>query len=198
MKKGGELFIFNEINKKAINSIEEWLPFKSFHDDGIVELKEESFVKIIKVNPINFNLKTDLEKKAILNSYKLFLKTYGFDFQILIQSTRKDLSNQISSIYKQSENENSFNLQNVAEEYIKYLKDINQNQKSSSKNFYLIIKKMKEKKEESNIIQELNDDYYKIKECLARCGNSVYTIKDKKELIKILTSFFSYNRKLGD
>ena len=57
---------------------------------------------------------------------------------------------------------------------------------------------MKEKKEESNIIQELNDDYYKIKECLARCGNSVYVIKDKKELIKILTSFFSYNRKLGD
>ena len=177
--------------KKETNSIQEWIPFKNINMDGIVELKENSFIKIIKVNPINFNLKTELEKKAILNSYKLFLKTYNFDIQILIQSTKKDLSKQISNIYKQLENENSFNIQNIAEEHIKHLREINESKKSSSKNYYIIIKKIGDKNQVKNVIQELNDDYYKIKECLARCGNSVRDIKEKSELIEILKSFFT-------
>ena len=43
--------------------------------------------------PINFSLKSELEKDAILNSYKLFLKTFNVDLQILIQSKKEDLSN---------------------------------------------------------------------------------------------------------
>ena len=155
--------------KKEINSIQDWLPFKNIYKNGIVELKEKSFIKILKINPINFNLKTDLEKKAILNSYKLFLKTCNFDIQILIQSNKKDLSKQISNIYHQLEKENSFKINEIAEEYIKYLKEINENKKSSSKSFYLIIKKNENKNQIDMIIQELNDDYYKIKECLSRC-----------------------------
>lgn len=186
------------INKNQINSIEEWIPFKDIYEDGIIELKQKCFIKIIKVNPINFNLKTDLEKQAILNSYKLFLKTYNYDIQILIQSTKKDLSKQISNIKKQLENENNFKIDRIAEEYIKYLKQINDNKKSSSKNFYLIIKKSQDKNEVDNIIQELNDDYYKIKECLARCGNYVGEIKEKKELIQILNGYFNSQGKIGD
>ena len=42
--------------------------------------------------PINFNLRSDLEKESILNSYKIFLKTCDFDIQILVQSNKEDLS----------------------------------------------------------------------------------------------------------
>ena len=193
-----------KINKKntKINSIEEWMPFKSFYQNGVIELKDNSYIKILKATPINYNLKTDLEKKAILDSYKLFLKTYNQDIQILIQSTKKDLSKQISNIYKQSEKENNFNIQKLSEEYIKYLKQLNENKKTSSKNFYLIIKKNINKINEikdtnciNNVIQELNDDYYKIKECLARCGNNIFEIKNKEELIYILKSFFNFEKK---
>lgn len=181
--------------KNKINSIQDWLPFKNIYKNGVVELKEKSFIKILKINPINFNLKTELEKKAILNSYKLFLKTCNFDIQILIQSNKKDLSKQISNIYSELEKENGFKINEIAEEYIKYLKEINENKKSSSKNFYLIIKKNENKNQIDRIIQELNDDYYRIKECLARCGNSVSEIKEKDEVIEILYSFFHYKNK---
>ena len=36
-------------------------------ENGIIELKNKKFIKIIKIIPINYNLKSDLEKKAILN-----------------------------------------------------------------------------------------------------------------------------------
>ncbi|MFR2197219.1 MAG: hypothetical protein ACLS5Y_06695 [Clostridia bacterium] len=49
----------------------------------------------MKVNPINFNLKSNLEKDAIFKFYKIFLKTCNFDIQILIQSSKENLDKNI-------------------------------------------------------------------------------------------------------
>ena len=51
-------------------------------------MENKKYVKIAKIKPINFSLKSELEKEAILNSYKLFLKTCNFNMQILIQSNK--------------------------------------------------------------------------------------------------------------
>ena len=61
-------------------------------------MKNNSYIKIIEVKPINYNLKSNLEKEAILNSYKTFLKTCSFDIQIIVQSNKEDLSKNISII----------------------------------------------------------------------------------------------------
>ena len=90
---------------KKNNSIQEWLPFERILKNGIIKLKNNSYIKIIKIYPINFNLKSELEKEAILNSYKIFLKTCDFNFQILIQSKKEDLSKHISNINCQKEKE---------------------------------------------------------------------------------------------
>ena len=72
-------------------TVQKWMPIEKIFEDGIIKLKNNKYIKIIKVNPINYNLKSDLEKKAILNSYKIFLKTCNFNIQILIQSNKEDL-----------------------------------------------------------------------------------------------------------
>ncbi len=56
---------------KKNNSIQEWIPFEKILENGIIKLKDNSYIKIIKIYPINFNLKSELEKEAILNSYKI-------------------------------------------------------------------------------------------------------------------------------
>ena len=43
---------------------------------------------ILKIKPINYNLKSNLEKESILNSYKLFLKSFNFNIQIIIKSQK--------------------------------------------------------------------------------------------------------------
>ena len=82
----------------VIHSIQKWLPFEKILDNGIIKLKNNYYIMIIKVKPINYNLKSNLEKEAILNSYKIFLKTCNFDIQIIIQSQKEDLSEHISMI----------------------------------------------------------------------------------------------------
>ena len=68
-------------NKKYC-TVQEWLPFEKIFENGIIKLKNNSYIKLIKVSPINYNLKTELEKEAILNSYKIFLKTCNFHFKL--------------------------------------------------------------------------------------------------------------------
>ena len=73
---------------------------------------------------------------------------------------------------------------------------MNLSKKSSSKNFYIILSNEKIKginyNESFEIIKnDLKEKYFKIKDCLSRCGNSVIEINSKNETIKILESFLN-------
>ena len=83
---------------EKINSTQNWIAIEKIYENGIIKFKENKFIKIIKIYPINFNLKSNLEKEAILNSYKIFLKTCNFDIQILIQSCKENLTKNIQII----------------------------------------------------------------------------------------------------
>ena len=175
-----------------IKSIQKWIPVEQILDKGIIKIKKNKYVKILKVIPINFNLKTQLEKESILNSYKIFLKTCNFDMQILIQSKKEDLSGHIENIQKISQKENNKIIKEYSKEYLKFIKEKNNKNKSASKNIYLIIKNNTDNLEE-NIIQELNEKYFKIKDCLIRCGNVVFEC-DKTEIKNILFSFLNLKK----
>ena len=163
---------------------------------------KNKYIKILKVIPINYNLKSDLEKQAILNSYKIFLKTCNFDIQILIQSSKENLEKNIFKIQKNIQKKENKYLEKIAENYIEYINNINFTKKSSSKNFYLIIsKKISKEKEYSEsfeiIKNDLKEKYFKIKECLSRCGNSVFEVNTKEETLKIVNSFFNTRKELN-
>ena len=89
------------------------------------------------------------------------------------------------------ENKNFLNI--IGNNYIELINKLNSNKKSSTKDFYLIISNIQEKEKinEDIIIEELNEKYLKIKECLSRCGNSVININNKNEVINILFSFLN-------
>ncbi len=109
--------------------------------------------------------------------------------QILIQSKKEDLMPHIKNIEKISEKNNNKIIKKYSKKYIEFIKEKNNQNKSASKNIYLIIKNKIENNEE-NIFQELNEKYFKIKECLLRCGNMVIEC-NKQETQNILFSFFN-------
>ena len=172
---------------EQILSVQDWLPFDKILDNGIIKLKNSSYIKILKIYPINYNLKSELEKEAILNSYKSFIKSYNFNLQILIQSRKEDLS-----IHLKLLNQNHL-YQNIKEKYIEYINSLNQNKKSSSKNFFFFLKKTTESANnlENVIVQSLQEEFFKIKELLSRCGNIVSEYTKESEVEEILFSFLN-------
>ncbi len=172
-------------------STQEWIPIETIFENGIVKLKNKQFIKIIKVNPINFSLKSNLEKEAILNSYKIFLKTCNFDIQILIQSSKQNLNKNIENIKNKIKKENKEYLNKIAEEYFDFILKINSMKNSSIKNFYIIISNNDKERSEENVFQDLNEKYFKIKECLFRCGNLVQDLNSKDVVKSLFNDFFN-------
>ncbi len=187
-------------NIKDQSSTQNWIPIEEILNNGIIKTKNK-YLKILKITSINYNLKSDLEKQAILNSYKVFLKTCNFDIQILIQSSKENLEKNIFNIQKNIQKKENKYLEKISENYIEYINKINSSKKSSSKNFYIIISK-KISKEEYNesfeiVKNDLKEKYFKIKECLSRCGNSVFEINTKEETIKVINSFLNTRKEIN-
>lgn len=180
------------IMEKQLFSVQDWLPIDMVFDNGVFRLKGNRFLKVIKVNPINFNLKSNLEKESILNSYKILLKTCNFDFQILVQSSKRNLNENIKFIQDNVNKENKDFLSELADDYIDFIQKINSIKNSSIKNFYIIIANTGDDPIDL-VFQDLNEKYFKIKECLFRCGNTVEDL-DSKEEIKNLFKVFLNSR----
>ncbi len=172
-------------------STQEWIPIEIIFENGIIKIKNKKYIKIIKVNPINFSLKSNLEKEAILNSYKIFLKTCNFDIQILIQSSKQNLNKNIENIKNKIKKENKEYLNKIAEEYFNFILKINSMKNSSIKNFYIIISNNDRESSDENIFQDLNEKYFKIKECLFRCGNFVQDLNSKDEVKALFNDFLN-------
>ena len=186
------------MKNKNLISVQDWLPFKKILNNGIIILKNHSYLKILKISPINFNLKSELEKQAILNSYKIFLKTCNFNLQILIQSNKKDLSKHISKIQEKNEKQINKNISILSGKYINYITNLNKETKTNAKSFYIILKeelKKDSKIDEKIILQNLNENYFKVKDSLSRCGNNIQEIIQKDEIEKIIDSFLNYRKK---
>ena len=167
---------------KKINSIQSWFGIDDILENGTIITKENSRVKILKVEPINFFLRSEMEKEVILNSYKNIFKSINFDIQIIIQSTKEDLSSNINYI-KSKEISNK----KLLNQYIEYIESLNQIKKSNNKNFYLVVKEASEQ-------NSINEKISKIQDLLERCGNRSSVINSKEELIKIIETFYKIRR----
>ena len=116
-------------------------------------------LKIFKVEPINFKLKSESEKNAILNSYKQFLKICNFDMQIIIQTDSINLDNHFNVIdnFKNTETD----LANMAEDYKNLIKSVAKERESISRKFYIVTTN-----KNTNVKEKLSAN-------LINCGNMV-------------------------
>ena len=45
------------MKNKQIQSVQAWLPFESILENGIIKLKNSSYIKILEIITINFNIR---------------------------------------------------------------------------------------------------------------------------------------------
>ena len=91
--------IKTNLQEGEAQSFQDWLSVKEISNNEIT-LNNGKTVTILKVSPINFNLKSQLEQKAILSSYKTFLKNLNSEIQIIISSKKTDVSTHLDEILK--------------------------------------------------------------------------------------------------
>ena len=126
--------------------------------------------------PINFSLKSEYEKRQILNQYNQFLKICNFDFQIFIKTKKENVDSHINYINNISaENE-------ITKNYVEYILNLTNSNYIYSKEFYIIFSiKNLNNNPINEVINVLDNMYTVIKENLIKCGNVVTDFSEYSE-----------------
>ena len=172
-------------------SIKKWFQIKNI-ENGIIELRNGKFCKVLEVYPINFSLKSESEQEAILYQYKNFLNICDFGVQILVESKKGNLDNHISIIEENIKKEESLETRKLMEEYIKMIREESLKNAISKKFFIVFFSKLEKGKIKEHILLELNEKTLKIKEALGKCGNDVKDFNENnRELINIIYTYLN-------
>ena len=124
--------------KNGLISTQRYLQFSEVHDDTLV-LKNGGLRAVIEVSSMNFNLKSEAEQKAIINSYQSFLNTLNFPVQILVRSRKLDIDQYIAGLkHRYAGIENPL-LQNQMGEYIDYITRLVEYSDIMEKKFYVVV-----------------------------------------------------------
>ncbi len=120
------------------NATQEFVPIDDVRD-GIVILKDGGMRGVLMASSINFSLKSEDEKQAILFQFQDFLNSLDFSIQIIVESRRLDIRPYIALLetrYKEQTNE----LMKIQiEQYINFIKNFTESTNIMTKNFFIVV-----------------------------------------------------------
>ena len=157
-----------------------FLGIKEIKDNKII-LNNKEELAILKVEPINFTIRNEREKEAVIQQFQKFLNSIDFNVQVVMNTVEIKLDDYLKNIKL---NNKKFELQ--FEDYKKHLNSILSQNMVRNRNFYLVVKK--------NIQTDLSIQVNICIEKLNNIGLRVNQLEDK-ELEQLLISFFSNNIK---
>jgi type IV secretory pathway VirB4 component len=124
--------------EKIQASTQAYLPISEIKE-GVVTMKDGSLRAVILVSSLNFALKSDQEKDAIIVSYQDFLNSLSFPIQIVASSRKIDLSNYLKTISDAAAGQTNPLVRLQAENYHKFLTELLEHSNIMEKRFFVIV-----------------------------------------------------------
>lgn len=122
----------------ADGSVQRYLPFSEIRDNMMI-MKDGSSRMVLKVQALNFNLKSQEEQDAILMSYQRFLNALNFPIQIIIRSLRVDIESYILKLRGLSAKQENHLLKEQTDKYIDFLLALIDIAQIMKKEFYIVV-----------------------------------------------------------
>jgi len=121
------------------NSTQDHLPIAGIQDDVII-MTDGSVRAVLRVEPINFELKSQREQDGIIYSYQSFLNSLEYPIQIVIQSKKLDLERYLIKLEATIKDMTNDLLRIQTEDYIGFVRRLISVANIMSKRFYVIVK----------------------------------------------------------
>lgn len=117
---------------------QEYVPIKEVRD-GIVVLKDGTLRALVLTSSINFSLKSEDERQAIIYQFQDFLNSLDFSIQIFIQSRKLDIRPYIALMEQQEKKQTNELMKIQTKEYIEFIKSFTKNTNIMTKHFFIVI-----------------------------------------------------------
>ncbi len=122
----------------ASKASQDFVPIKEVRD-GIVVLKDGSLRGIVLASSLNFSLKSDDERNAIIMQFQDFLNSLDFTVQISIQSRRLDIRPYIALLEDRYKEQVNDLMKIQTQEYIEFIKKFTESTNIMTKSFFIVV-----------------------------------------------------------
>jgi hypothetical protein len=120
------------------SSTQSFVPIKEVRD-GIVLLKDGGMRSILLASSLNFSLKSEEERNAILFQFQDFLNSLDFSVEIVIQSRKLDIRPYIALLEEQEKKQLNDLMRIQTAEYIEFIRSFAENTNIMTKNFFIVV-----------------------------------------------------------
>ena len=107
--------------------------------DGVVRLKNGSLRRVILVDGINFDLKSEAEQEIIIYSYQNFLNSLEYPIQFLVRSRKLNIDSYLEQLEKRLAEEAGELMRTQMAEYIEFVRSFISGNAVMAKSFFVIV-----------------------------------------------------------
>jgi len=120
------------------SATQEFVPIKEVRD-GIVLLKDGGMRALLLCSSLNFSLKSEEERGAILLQFQDFLNSLDFSIEMVVQSRKLDIRPYIALLEGQEKIQTNNLMKIQVREYIEFVKNFTENTNIMTKNFFVVV-----------------------------------------------------------
>ena len=157
-----------------------YLPISQIRN-GVIKTKDERYLRMIEILPINFLLRSASEKRNIIYSFAAYLKIAPPNLQFKVLSKKADIKDYIEKIRKEAEQEPDERCRILQEDYAKLLTQLG-TREAITRRFFLIFEyplSGTKSVNERDMFLYLQSAVQTAKKYLAMCGNVVQEHKNE-------------------
>ena len=107
--------------------------------DGILMLPNNEYRAILQVSSLNFELRSEDEQDAIIETYESFLNSVGSSLQILVRTREIDMDKYLEDLQEQLEGETVPIYRTQLQNYDEFIRSLITDNKILTRHFYIIV-----------------------------------------------------------
>lgn len=107
--------------------------------DGILLLPNHEYRAVLEVSPLNFELKSEEEQDAIIDTFESFLNSLPCALQVIVRIRELDMSKYLSELHTQLADEKEAIYRSQLENYSEFVRELVSDNKILSRHFYVVL-----------------------------------------------------------
>lgn len=122
--------------------------------DGILMLPNNEYRAILQVSSLNFELRSEEEQDAIMDTYESFLNSVGSSLQILIRTREIDMDKYLEDLKIRLDDEKEQVYRDQLQNYDEFIRTLIQSNKILTRHFYIVVPYHASNKADFDLVQE--------------------------------------------
>jgi len=179
--------IFTKSNKKS--SSRKQIDIKGVRD-GLLLLPKGAYRAVLSISSVNFELKSETEQDALIDTYQSFLNSLAISFQIVVRIREMDMDKYIDDFMERQTMEEEQVYKDLVSNYTDFVRSLVTKNKILSRQFYIVLPLDTKEKDFDVIKEQMNLSIDIVSKGLARLGMQSRRL-DSIEILDLFYGFYA-------